>query len=146
MADDSGAEKDVDGDDDPPRRVTRHVQPLGPRVLVRILQSPDRLESGLYVPAGTKDEHSEALMGEVVEVARTQANTLAYSDDDDDDDDDDSDDEPGLGANVSGIPLAARVLFGKEKGVAVPWDDSLRVVDVRHILAIVDEIPEDKIQ
>ena len=60
---------------DPPPRVSRHVQPLGPRVLVRIVERPDRLDSGLYLPATAKDGQSDALLGEVVEVARTQAKT-----------------------------------------------------------------------
>ncbi|HLT38757.1 MAG TPA: co-chaperone GroES family protein [Enhygromyxa sp.] len=127
----------------PPPRVTRHVQPLGPRVLVRIVKDPDRLESGLFLPEGAKENTREALLGEVVEVARTMPKLeLALDDDDDDDDDDD----PDLGRNVSGIPLGAKVLFGKHRGLTVPWDESLRIVDVRHLLAIVDEIPEDEIQ
>lgn len=149
MADDAPPSKkppgDVTGSHEPaPRRVTRHVQPLGPRVLVRIMKSQDRLESGLYLPEGAKDAQVEALLGEVVEVARTQPKTGGFDEDDEDLDDD----EVGadLGENVSGIPLAAKILFGKDRGVAIPWDDSLRLVDVRHVLAIVEEIPEDRIQ
>ncbi|MFO7566191.1 MAG: co-chaperone GroES family protein [Enhygromyxa sp.] len=127
----------------PPPRVSRHVQPLGPRVLVRIVKDPDRLESGLFLPEGAKENAREALLGEVVEVARTMPKLdLAIDDDDDDDEDDDLD----LGRNVSGIPLGATVLFGKHRGLTVPWDESLRIVDVRHLLAIVDEISEDEIQ
>lgn len=128
----------------PPSKVTRHVQPLGPRVLVRVIKDPDRLDSGLFLPEGAKENARQALLGEVVEVARTMPKTgyeLDYGDHDDDDDDD-----AGFGANVSGIPLGAKVLFGKTRGLAVPWDESLRVVDVRYLLAIVDEIPEDEIQ
>ena len=139
MSDDDGAPEP------PPKHVTRHVQPLGPRVLVRILEAPDRLESGLYLPANAKDEQAEALLGEVVEVARTQPRTGPDLDDDDDDDDDDET-RADLGTNVSGIPLAAKVLFGKERGVRIPWDETLRLVEVRHILAIVDEIPEEALQ
>jgi co-chaperonin GroES (HSP10) len=127
----------------PPPKVTRHVQPLGPRVLVRLIKDPDRLESGLFLPEGAKENAREALLGEVVEVARTMAKVKFDLDDDDLDDDDDPGD---LGRNVSGIPLGAKVLFGKHRGLTVPWDESLRVVDVRHLLAIVDEIPEDEIQ
>ncbi len=126
----------------PPPKVTRHVQPLGPRVLVRIVKDPDRLESGLFLPEGAKENTRDALLGEVVEVARTMPKLKIDLDDDDDDDDDDAD----LGRNVSGVPLGAKVLFGKHRGLSVPWDESLRVVDVRHLLAIVDEIPEDEIQ
>ena len=33
-------------------RVSRHIRPLGPRVLVRVLKSPDRSEAGLFLPQG----------------------------------------------------------------------------------------------
>ncbi|WP_293252086.1 co-chaperone GroES [Nannocystis sp.] len=125
-----------------PRKVSRHIQPLGPRVLVRLVKTPDRSESGLYLPAGAKESHSEALLAEVVEVARTQPKAAYIADDDDDDDDDDT----GLGANVSGIPVGAQVLFAKDQGIAVPWDETLRLLSVRHVLAIVDIIPEDNLQ
>jgi len=129
-------------DADRPARVSRHVQPLGPRVLIRVIKTPDRSESGLYLPAGAKDSHSEALLAEVVEVARTMPKA-AYIDDGDDDDDAE---RPGLGENVSGIPVGAQVLFARDQGVTVPWDDSLRLLAVRHVLAIVDIIPEDNLQ
>lgn len=123
-----------------PERITRHVQPLGPRVLVRIQKGPDRLESGLFLPKGAKDEHDEALLCEVLEVARTMPKTGGLEDDDDD--------EPklDLGENVSGIPLGSKVLIAKERGIAVPWDETLRLVEVRHVLAVVDEIPEAELQ
>ena len=129
-------------DGDLPRRVSRHIQPIAPRVLVRLIKTPDRSESGLYLPAGARDSHSEALLAEVVEVARTMPKA-AYIDDGDDDDDDE---RPDLGENVSGIPVGAQVLFSKEHGVTVPWDDSLRLLSVRHVVAIVDIIPEDNLQ
>ncbi len=125
----------------PPPKVSRHVQPLGMRVLVRIIKDPDRLESGLFLPEGAKENARQAVLGEVVEVARTMPK-VAY----DVDDEDDEDLEAGLGENVSGVPLGAKVLFGKERGIAVPWDETLRLVDVRYLLAIVDEITEDEIQ
>lgn len=124
----------------PPPKITRHVQPLGPRVLVRLVKDPDRLNSGLFLPAGAKEATQQALLGEVVEVARTMPK-VSYELDDDDGDEDSS-----LGENVSGVPLGAKVLFGKERGLTVPWDETLRVVDVRHLLAIVDEIPEEAMQ
>lgn len=131
----------------PPPKLTRHVQPLGPRVLVRIIKDPDRLESGLFLPEGAKENTRQALLGEVVEVARTMPKVgFDYDDPEHDDDDDDDDEGVNFGENVSGIPLGAKVLFGKHRGLSIPWDDSLRVVDVRHLLAIVDEISEDKIQ
>lgn len=115
-------------EDSRPAKVSRHIQPIGPRVLVRLIKGPDRSESGLYLPAGAKDNHSEALLGEVVEVARTMPKAAYVMDDGDDDDDD----KPDLGENVSGI--------------TVPWDDTLRVLSVRHVLAIVDIIPEANLQ
>ena len=130
----------------PPPKLTRHVQPLGPRVLVRILKDPDRLESGLFLPEGAKENTRQALLGEVVEVARTMPKVGFDFDDVEPDDDDDAEDSINFGENVSGIPLGAKVLFGKHRGLSVPWDESLRIVDVRHLLAIVDEISEDKIQ
>lgn len=128
----------------PPPKVMRHVQPLGPRVLVRIVKDPDRLESGLFLPEGAKENAREALLGEVVEVARTMPKVKFEVEDEDEDD---YDDRPGdLGRNVSGVPLGAKVLFGKHRGLSVPWDERLRIVDVRYLLAIVDEIPEEEIQ
>ncbi len=144
--DDQGERPDAAGDR--PGKVSRHIQPLGPRVLVRLIKSPDRSESGLYLPAGAKDNHSEALLAEVVEVARTMPKA-AYIDDGDDDDDDDRGDgsaRADLGKNVSGVPVGAQVLFAKDQGITVPWDDSLRLLGVRHILAIVDIISEDNLQ
>ena len=128
-------------------RVSRHVQPLGPRVLVRIVRSPDRSEAGLFLPQGVKDEQSMALLGEVVEVARTLPKADAVVEDDEDDDEDDGEEaRADLGKNVSGIPLGANVLFEKDRGVAIPWDENLRVIEVRWILAIVDIISQDEIQ
>lgn len=131
---------------DPPPRVSRHVQPIGPRVLVRIVKSPDRAESGLFLPQGVKESNSEALLGEVLEVARTMPKADGLPPVNDDERDYDEDVRGDLGRNVSGIPLGANVLFEKERGVTVPWDESLRLLQVRHILAIVDIITEDKLQ
>jgi len=103
--------------------------------------------SGLYLPATAVSTLPEAVPAEVVEVARTQPKTeppLASDGETDAADDDEA--EVTLGQNVSGIPLGALVLFGRDHGVRVPWDDRLRLVEVRHILAIVDEIPEDALQ
>ncbi|MCA9709164.1 MAG: co-chaperone GroES [Myxococcales bacterium] len=130
----------------PPRRITRHVQPLGPRVLVRVIKSPDRSETGLFLPQGVKEDNAMALLGEVVEVARTMPKAERLAGDDEDDDQDDEERRVDLGKNVSGVPLGSNVLFEKERGVIVPWDDTLRLIEVRHILAIVDIITEDEIQ
>jgi co-chaperonin GroES (HSP10) len=107
---------------DPKRvRLIRHIQPLGPRVLVRVLPEEDMSDSGLYLPAGAKERTLEALYGEVVEVARASE---------------------GLGANVSGVPCGARVLFLKSAGTRVPWDEALRLLEVKEVLATVEEVPE----
>ena len=131
-------------------RMTRHVQPLGPRILVRVIKSPDRSETGLFLPQGVKDDKAAALLGEVVEVARTLPKSDSSLDalETEGRDRDEDDDEPraDLGRNVSGVPLGAHVLFEKERGVAVPWDDNLRLLHVRYVLAIVDIITEDEIQ
>lgn len=132
---------------EPPRRVTRHVQPLGPRVLVRVVKSPDRSEAGLFLPQGVKDDNAMALLGEVVEVARTMPKGESLADDGETSHDDEDDDERAdFGTNVSGVPLGANVLFEKDRGVVVPWDETLRIIEVRYILAIVDIITEDEIQ
>jgi co-chaperonin GroES (HSP10) len=109
---------------DPKRvRLIRHIQPLGPRVLVRVLPEEDMSDSGLYLPAGAKERTQEALYGEVVEVARAAE---------------------GLGANVSGVPCGARVLFLKSAGTRVPWDEALSLLEVKEVLATVEEVPESE--
>ena len=109
--------------DDFDGRWVRHIQPLGLRVLVRVLPDAERHESGLYLPPGAQKKLAEALYGEVVEVARAAM------------------DEVEMGANVSGIPHGARVLFPKDKGTKVPWADDLRLLDTVDVLATVEEIP-----
>lgn len=125
-----------------PQSFARHVQPLGPRVLVRLLKSADRLDSGLFLPQGAKDDHAEAMFCEVLEVARTMPNMPGV----DDSNDGDAMSRPDLGANVSGIPVGAKVLIAKQHGIAIPWDDTLRLVEVRRILAMVEEISRDELQ
>jgi len=105
-------------------KVIRHIQPLGPRVLVRVLPDDERSESGLYLPQGAKERTQEALYGEVVEVARASGG------------------DEGLGVNVSGVPCGARVLFLKAAGTRVPWDDMLRLLEVKEVLATVEEVKE----
>ncbi|MCA9693378.1 MAG: co-chaperone GroES [Myxococcales bacterium] len=116
------------------------MQPLGPRVLVRLIRGPDRSDAGLFLPAGAKEDSAEALLGEVIEVARTAPRQNLIDDEDDDER------HAGLGENVSGIPVGAQVLFEKTKGITVPWDDSLRILAVRYVLAIVDTITEEELQ
>lgn len=115
----------------PRPKVTRYIQPLGMRVLVRILRDDEMVhESGLYLPAGSKEKLAEAYYGEVIDVARARP--------------EEKDAEASLGANVSGVPCGAKVLFPKDEGIKVPWDDSLRLIEVKHLLATVDEVSPDK--
>lgn len=69
-----------------------------------------------------REENCDALLAQVIEVAsavdtRTEEET-----------------------NISGISLGSMVLIPKATGVRLPWDDSLRIIDTREILALVDEI------
>jgi chaperonin GroES len=100
--------------------------PLGMRVLVQVLKDEERTDSGLYLPAGAKEAQDEAMYGEVIEVARDKPTT------------------DDLAENVSGVPHGARVLFRKEAGVRVPWDDRLRLLEVKDVLATVEEISDDE--
>jgi co-chaperonin GroES (HSP10) len=108
----------------PRRRLHRLILPLGYRVLVSILKEEDRTDAGLYLPQGAKEQHDEAMFGEVIEVARDKPTT----------------EEPA--ENVSGVPHGAKVLFRKDAGVKVPWDERLRIIDVKDILATVEEHDE----
>lgn len=112
----------------PPDGRSRHVKPLGPRVLVRLESSDDRSSGGLYLPPGAKDAVAKAAYGTVVEVARAE-----------------EDDGEGFGRNVSGVPEGVKVLFPKDEGLPVPWDDGLRVVEVKHVFAVVEEIEPDDV-
>ena len=104
----------------------RLILPLGPRVLVCEIRDEDRTDTGLFLPEGAKEEHSEALYGEVVEVARAKPTSTEPSE------------------NVSGVPHAAKVLFRKDAGVKVPWDVRLRLLEVKDILATVEELTEEQ--
>lgn len=112
------------------KKIVRHIMPLGPRVLVRVIHEEDVAESGLYLPQGAKERMQEALYGEVVEVARAEPRDPT---------------EEGFGVNVAGVPHGAKVLFGKNAGVRVPWDDDLRILETKEVLATVEEIPEEEI-
>jgi chaperonin GroES len=112
------------------KRMVRHIMPLGPRVLVKVLPDEDRAESGLYLPQGAKERSQEALFGEVVEVARAEASNPA---------------EEGFGVNVAGVPHGAKILFQKNAGVKVPWDEGLRLLETKEVLATVAEIGEDEL-
>ena len=103
------------------RRI-RKINPMGYRVVVRIVKDSNMTETGLYLPEGSKQNMQESLLAEVIEVASAI--------------DEDTHEE----ANVSGIPLGATVLIPKELGIKVPWDEDLRIVETKHVLAIVDEV------
>jgi co-chaperonin GroES (HSP10) len=111
---------------DRPSKTHRLILPLGMRVLVQILRDEERTDSGLYLPAGAKEAQDEALYGKVIEVARDRPTTNEATE------------------NVSGVPHGAHVLFRKEAGVRVPWDDRLRVIDVKDVLATVEEVLDDE--
>lgn len=100
----------------------RKVSPLGMRVLIQIIKDPNQTDAGLYLPEGAKENMGESLLGEVLEVASAI--------------DDDTREE----ANISGIPLGSLVLIPKRAGVRVPWDDDLRIVDTKEVLALINEI------
>jgi len=107
---------------------SRMISPLGMRILVRLIPPDQRSSSGLYLPANLAEEGTDALYGEVLEVARTEPD----------------DPETIAGQNISGIPDGSRVLFAPEAGFRIPWDESLRLVETKHVLAVVEEIrPEE---
>lgn len=100
----------------------RRINPLGMRVVVSIRKDPNMTEAGLYLPEGAKSAMAESVVAEVIEVASA------------------IDDETHEEANVSGIPLGAVVLIPKQAGVRVPWDENLRIVDTKEVLALVHEV------
>lgn len=108
--------------DDAVKKTHRLILPLGMRVLVSVIKDDDRTDAGLYLPQGAKEAQFEALYGEVIEVARDKPTT------------------DDVAENVSGVPHGSKVLFKKSAGVRVPWDERLRLLDVKDILATVEEI------
>ena len=90
--------------------------------MVQIRKEVDQTEAGLYLPEGSKDSMSESLVGEVLEVASAV---------------DDSTDEE---SNISGIPMGSIVLIPKNAGVRIPWDETLRLVETKDVLAVVHEV------
>jgi len=111
---------------EPVNRPHRLILPLALRVLVKVVKDDDRTDTGLYLPEGAKELHNEALYGQVVEVARDKPTTDEEAE------------------NVSGVPLGSNVLFKKDAGVRVPWDENLRLLDVKDILATVEELHDDE--
>jgi co-chaperonin GroES (HSP10) len=112
--------------DPPESKRHRLILPLGMRVLVQMIKIEERTDAGLYLPAGAKEAQDEAFYGRVIEVARDRPTT------------------DDVAENVSGVPHNAFVLFRKEAGVRVPWDDRLRLIDVKDILATVEEVLADE--
>ena len=103
-------------------RKMRQINPLGMRVLVRITKETNKTEAGLYLPEGSKQGMQESLLAQVIEVASAV--------------DDDTSEE----TNISGIPMGALVLTAKNAGIKVPWDDEIRIVDTKEVLALVEEV------
>lgn len=104
------------------KRSIRHINPLGMRVVVRIPTEQNISEGGLYLPEGAKSAMEESVLCEVVAVASAM--------------DEHTDEE----TNVSGVPLGARVLIPKNAGTRIPWDDKLRIVETKQVLAVVEQI------
>jgi co-chaperonin GroES (HSP10) len=100
----------------------RRIHPLGLRVVARVVKESNISSGGLYLPEGAKEATQESVLAQVIEVASAV--------------DSRTDEE----TNVSGIPLGAMVLIPKTVGVRVPWDEELRIIDTREVLAVIDEI------
>jgi co-chaperonin GroES (HSP10) len=111
-----------DDDGDIQGRLMRRLHPLGFRVVAKIVKDDNVTESGLYLPEGAKEAMQESVLAQVIEVASTMDSRTEEE------------------TNVSGIPLGSLVLIPKNQGIKVPWDDELRIIDTREILALVDEI------
>ena len=106
-------------------RSMRSIHPLGFRVVVRLRKEEARTDSGLYLPEGAKQAQQESLLGEVIEVASAlEMDSFGQEEE----------------VNVSGIPEGALILMPRDAGIKVPWDEDLRIVDTKQILAIVSEV------
>jgi len=103
-------------------KLIRKVSPLGMRVLLRIRRESNVTDGGLYLPEGAKQSMAESLLAEVIEVASA------------------TDDHTEEETNISGVPLGALVLIPKHAGVRIPWDEDLRLVETKEVLAIVNEV------
>ena len=121
----------MSGATDDPKLPVRVINPWGPRVLVRVIPPDERSRAGLYLPATAVESKGEACeYGEVVEVARAETIDAGELE----------------GANVSGIPHGAKVLLEPGAGYRVPWDDRLRLVTTKEVLAVVEEVAPEAIQ
>ncbi|MCS6893346.1 MAG: co-chaperone GroES [Deltaproteobacteria bacterium] len=96
----------------------KSINPLGLRVAVKILPETNRTSSGLFLPEGAKEQMQESMLGVVIAVATAFDDTSE--------------------TNVSGVPINSYVLIAKNAGVRIPWDDNVRIVEVKDILAIVE--------
>jgi len=103
-------------------RQMRRISPLGMRVVVNLRPDTNQTQTGIFIPEAANEAATESVIAEVIEVASAH--------------DVDSDEE----TNVSGIPLGALVLIPKDAGIKVPWDENLRVIDTKYVLAIINEI------
>ena len=103
-------------------RSIRRINPLGMRVVIRILPEGNTTDGGLFLPEGAKQALQESVLAEIIEVACA------------------IDDHSHEETNVSGVPLGAIVLIPKTVGIKISWDDSLRIVETNDILATVKEI------
>ncbi len=101
-------------------KTVHSINPLGMRVLVKILVPHEKSNGGLYIPDNAKDNLSESVIAQVVAVAMAN---------------EEEDDEP---TNISGIPQDALVLIEKAIGIKVPWDDNLRIIETADVLAIIE--------
>lgn len=104
------------------KKVLRTVNPLGMRVVVKIIKESNQTEAGLYLPEGAKGAMHESVLGEVLDVASA------------------IDDETSEETNISGIPCGALILIPKNAGIRIPWDENLRIVETKEVLAIVEEV------
>lgn len=106
-------------------RSIRSIHPLGFRVVVKIRKEETMTDSGLYLPEGAKSAQQESVLGEVVEVASAIEMDQRGQEEE---------------VNVSGVPAGALVLLPRDAGIKVPWDEDLRIVETKQILAIVSEV------
>lgn len=103
-------------------KTMRRLHPLGLRVVAKVVKDSNVTDGGLYLPEGSKEATQESILAQVIEVASAVDNQTEEE------------------TNISGVPLGSLVLIPKTSGVKVPWDDSLRLIDTKDILALVDEI------
>ncbi|MCC6932536.1 MAG: co-chaperone GroES [Deltaproteobacteria bacterium] len=104
------------------RKKIRKVHPLGMRILVKVRKAASQTDAGLYLPETARSNRKESILCDVLEVAKAV------------------DDETEEEANISGIPNGSVVLIPEHAGVAVAWDEDLRIVETKEVLALVSEV------